>query len=388
MLRNISLSVRKIQGRKEIKKVLATFNKWQQEIAELKPAAKTDKKLLIIRLDDIGDYLLFRNTLTTYRNAAQWQGYEITLLANQVWRSLYEFADKDATDKVIWVNKNDYFDKDDVRLGLWQSLRNQGFDTVICPARARPLLIDDACMLAANAPNNIASCNDMKYHEWNVVSDKLYTKLYPQKNMMVHEFLFNTQFAEQCTGIHLNIHRPEINTPTVNTGITGPYIVCFIGGSKKSHRWPVEGWIDLIQLAAKDNKYTFVLAGGKGDKETADKIAAATNAKNLAGEISLPEVGGWMKGAAAVISNDTMSAHLAVACNRPTLIVANGDNFYKFCDYKSAGIEHVDNAYPDLFLNQWKKKNYKPFKHYVAVTKDIATIPASRVYAALNKLVQ
>ncbi len=388
MLRNISLSVRKIQGRKEIKKVLATFNKWQQEIAELKPAAKTDKKLLIIRLDDIGDYLLFRNTLTTYRNAAQWQGYEITLLANQVWRSLYEFADKDATDKVIWVNKNDYFDKDDVRLGLWQSLRNQGFDTVICPARARPLLIDDACMLAANAPNNIASCNDMKYHEWNVVSDKLYTKLYPQKNMMVHDFLFNTQFAEQCTGIHLNISRPEIDTPTVTTKIKGPYIVCFIGGSKKSHRWPAEGWIDLIQLAAKDNKYTFVLAGGKGDKETADKIAAATNAKNLAGEISLPEVGGWMKGAAAVISNDTMSAHLAVACNRPTLIVANGDNFYKFCDYKSAGIEHVDNAYPDLFLNQWKKKNYKPFKHYVAVTKDIATIPASRVYAALNKLVQ
>lgn len=388
MLRKISLSVRKIQGRKEIKNIITTFNKWKHEIAELKTTATPSKKLLIIRLDDIGDYLLFRNTLSTYRNAPQWQGYEISLLANPVWKSLYEYADKDAADKVIWVNKNDYFDKEEVRKALWQTLRNEGFDTVICPSRARPLLLDDVCMLAANAPNNIASVNDMKYSEWNVISDKLYTTLYPQKNMMVHEFLFNKQFAAQCTGIELSMDRPHIDTPQVTTGITKPYIVCFVGGSKKSHRWPAEGWIELIQLAAKDNKYTFVLAGGKGDKPIADKIVAATGAQSVVGEITLPEVAGWMKGSAAIISNDTMSSHLAVACNRPTLIVANGDNFYKFCDYKSAGITHVDNVYPDLFIHQWKKRNHKPFKHYVAVTKDIATIPATRVYAALNQLLQ
>ena len=386
MLRNISLSVRKIQGRKEIKKVLATFLQWKEDIATLAPPPPAAKKLLIIRLDDIGDYLLFRNTLKAYRNAPQWQGYEITLLANQVWKGLYEYADNDAADKVIWVSKNDYFDKPASRKALWQSLRNEGFDTVICPARARPLLLDDACMLAAGAPHNIGSNNDMKYPEWNALSDTLYTTLYPQRNMMVHEFLFNVRFAEQCTGLRLDLDRPAIPAPQVNTGITTPYIVCFIGGSKKSHRWPAERWIELIQMAAKDDQYTIVLAGGKGDKDIADKVVAATQARSIVGEVTLPEVAGWMKGSAAIISNDTMSSHLAVSCDRPTLIVANGDNFYKFCDYKNAGIERVDNAYPDLFLNYWKKKHYKPFKNYVAVTKDIATIPANRVYNALQQL--
>jgi len=34
----------------------------------------------------------------------------------------------------------------------------------------------------------------------------------------------------------------------------------------------------------------------------------------------------WVAGAQAVVSNDTMTAHLSVALMRPTVIVANGLN--------------------------------------------------------------
>lgn len=385
MLRKLSLSIRKIQGRKEIKENITRFAKWQEEIAQLKANNNNAKKLLIIRLDDIGDYLLFRNTLSAYRESPKWQGYEITLLGNVMWRSVYEFADNNAADKVIWVNKNEYFDNNEYREQLWQSLRNEGFDTVICPSRARPIIIDDACMLAAGATHNISGNNDLKYDEWNLLSDKLYTALYTAPKP-IHEFLYNVAFANWCCGTHINISRPHINTPEVTTSMSKPYILCFVGGSKKSHRWPATHWIELIELCNKDGHYDFVISGGNGDTDLADTIAAKVQVNNITGKVTIPEVAGWMHQAAGVITNDTMSAHLAVSTNTPTLIVANGDNFYKFCDYKGAGFAKTDCVYPQHFLSEWKRHNYQPFKNYVAVTKDISTITAGRVYTALKQL--
>ena len=44
--------------------------------------------LLIIRLDAIGDYLLFRNFLSVIRASRKYKDYEITLCGNIVWKDL------------------------------------------------------------------------------------------------------------------------------------------------------------------------------------------------------------------------------------------------------------------------------------------------------------
>lgn len=384
MLRSLSLLTRKLQQGKEIKKTLATFRLWQQQVAALPaPQTSAEKRLLIIRLDDIGDFILFRNTLPAYRTAPRFAGYKISLLANIVWKTLFDFTDADMADEVIWVNKHSYFESDKYRDDLWRNLRSKGFDTVVCPARGHPLLLDDICMLAAAPRVSMAPANYLHYQEWNQLSDSLYTDVYTDRTMS-HEFTWNLGFASWCLGIDMSTVQLAMPSPQTNTN-TAPYIICFIGGSKKSHRWLNPHWIELIRQVHLQGRYTCVIAGGKGDHGAAQIIAQATGAQNLAGEITLPEMAAWMHNAAAVITNDTMSVHMSVACGAPTLIVANGDNFYRFCDYKGAGIGNTQNAWPALFLRQWKKHNHKPFKH-IAVTADIATISPVTVFHTLMQL--
>ena len=382
MLRNLSLAIRSLQSRKEIKRGFSTFSAWQQQIAAL-PTNPKQQKLLIIRLDDIGDYLLFRNTLKAYR--AGFPHHHITLLGNTAWRSIYDAVDTNSVDDTIWLSKNQYFDDANYRTQFWTTLRTSGYDTVVCASRARPMLLDDCCMLAAAPTRSIASHNELLYPVWNKLSDTLYTDLCPNQQL-IHEFHWNLAFASWVTGTEVKLPTPVLPVAdSTAIAVTTPYVVCFIGGSKKSHRWPVPYWIELIKHLQQQN-YTAVIAGGNGDKPMAEAIVAATGAQNITGSVTLMQTAAYMHQAAAIITNDTMSTHMGISVGRPTLIIANGDNFYKFCGYKEAGIGHADCVYAPAFLKAWKQHNYKPFKPYTAVSKDITTITPGAVIAAFAHL--
>ena len=386
MLRLISVSLRKLQSRKDVKRTLAKVGEWKKEISGLEPYRQNGRKLLIIRLDDIGDYLLFRNSLSVYKHAPRWQGYEITLLGFSLWQEIFEFADSSTTDRQIWLDKKRYFSDEIYRRGVWENLRSLGFEVVICPSRVRPLLLDDMCMVAAGAPVNIAVKNGFNCGEWNALSDNKYQELYTE-NALVHEFIFNNAFASWCCGVSFGPLRPSFPAPNLPINTTRPYIICFIGASFKSRRWPVERWNSFIKEILKEGTYTVVIAGGKNDEENAIQIINETGAESITGKVSLVEMTGWAAKAAAIVTNNTMAAHLGAAVNRPVVIVASGDNYAEFCEYKKAGITGVATVYPPVFLQKLKKNNFVDFKHYVAVTNDIGTIVPERVAAALHEVV-
>ena len=384
MFRSISLALRRSATRKESAETLARFDQWKSEINNLPVAKPAGKKLLIIRLDDIGDYLIFRNSLAAYKNSPRWDGYEITLLGNVVWRPFYEYADAGAVDKTVWVSKNEYFDNEAYRKELWATLRTQGYAAVICPSHSRPLPIDDMLMLAAGAPLNISGENAFPDAARNIASDSLYNEIY-RHPQLVHEYLYNIAFANWCCGTGLVATRPSIPVANAVSPHPSPYILCSIGASKSSRRWQAKGWIDLIKRLQQNGMHA-VLAGGKTDTGLAGKIVAATGIEDITGKVSLIDMINWTAHAGAVISNDSMAAHLSVACNRPTIIIASGDNFYKFSGYKEAGITGVCTIYPHAFMQTWKKAHFQPFRHYVAVTMDIVSIRAAQVFEGLKEL--
>ncbi|MBC7552990.1 MAG: glycosyltransferase family 9 protein [Taibaiella sp.] len=384
MLRFISVTLRSLQAKKQIRHTLDLFRQWKQEVTLMKPPKQVQNKLLIIRLDDIGDYILFRNNLQSYRDSAKWVDFEITLLGHALWKDYFDFADSGIIDKAIWVNKNQYFEDSNYRKCLWQALRDAGYSVVICPSRVRPLLIDDMCMLAAGAPVNIASANDFNYPEWNAISDSCYQQLYGRKEPE-HELYFNQAFANWSTGVNKAFGRPQFPLLPTSSCAERNYIICFLGASAKSKRWPAHRWIEFIGLC-KGKDFTIVLAGGKGDVAMADEVAAATAAANITGTVSLLEMAGWLARADAVVSNDTMAAHLSVALSRPTVMLCNGDNYYKFGAYKQAGVTGVRAVLPDVFLKKLKRHG-STLQNYVAVTKDISTITAGSVLEALCDLV-
>ncbi len=149
MFRSYSLFTRRRRAAKECQRILNSFHEWQAVQRQLPEPSPAKGKLLVIRLDDIGDYLLFRNQLGVYKKSPRWKDHSVTLLGNTSWKDIFEACDKDSVDDVIWVNKSRYLIDAAYRLETWQHLRARGFDTVVAPSRTRPLLLDDLCMLAA-----------------------------------------------------------------------------------------------------------------------------------------------------------------------------------------------------------------------------------------------
>ena len=78
----------------------------------IKPSKeKNPKSLLLIRLDAIGDYILFRNYVEILKKSEKYKDYSITLLGNSVWKDLTKELDSEFVDKFIWLDRN-RFSKD------------------------------------------------------------------------------------------------------------------------------------------------------------------------------------------------------------------------------------------------------------------------------------
>ena len=72
----------------------------------VKPSKDINKNtLLFIRLDAIGDYVMFRNFIEILKKSDKYKNYNITLVGNSAWKNLSEELDKEYMDKFIWISK-------------------------------------------------------------------------------------------------------------------------------------------------------------------------------------------------------------------------------------------------------------------------------------------
>jgi ADP-heptose:LPS heptosyltransferase len=340
--------------------------------------------LLIIRLDDIGDYLLFRNQLRMYKRSPRWQKHVVTLLGNVSWEPIFSEFDASAVDHTVWVDKREYLVNSSYRLKLWDTLRRRGFGIAIAPSRTRPLLLDDLCMLAAAPLRNMGSANTHIHSRWNQISDALYQQVFTPSDATVHEFDFNAQFSAWASGLRYEGRRPRFDS-RFDQPDPNPYIVCFVGASVRSRRWPVKRWIEFINLYRRHYSSRVILAGHTAaEVQMARTIRERTGTESIAGTASLLEFLRWVAGAEAVLTNDTMAAHLSATVNRPTVIIANGVHYTRFTEYSNAGIENVMAVYPDVFNRIRKHRARVSYNYPDAVSADIASIKASAVFEKLQ----
>ncbi len=67
---------------------------------------KSPNTLLLIKLDSIGDYILFRNFLSFIRKNHKFSNHRITLIGNIIWKDLSETFDNESetSEKLIDIN--------------------------------------------------------------------------------------------------------------------------------------------------------------------------------------------------------------------------------------------------------------------------------------------
>lgn len=315
------------------------------------------KTLLVIRLDGIGDYTLFRNFLQFLRSSKKYHDYDITLLGDKSWANISELLDKSYVNRFIWLDRNKFFKDPFYAVKLLSSLSNMSFETIISPVFTRNLFFTDTFAKIISAENKIASYGDFTdiTHPQKKLSNKWYTQIISPTPGIKFEFDRNKEFFEALTQEKSEITKPFINLienlpeSTISKSLPNDYAVIFVGGTEPFRRWSEANYTQVALHLKQNHSLNIVLCGGPNDLNTNSPLLVNKNinAINLTGKTSLIELLYILKNAKAVISNETGSVHLACALSDKTKIVtvSNGNNLGRFAPY------------PALF------KNYKAVFH-------------------------
>jgi len=107
------------------------------------------RKVALVRLDNIGDFVLWRDALRGWRELFPPQTHELTLIAQQTWASLLEGVPE--IDR-IWTLDRDRLVRDRAyRRAQLKVMRQAGFETVVQARPGRELLREDALSRVSGA---------------------------------------------------------------------------------------------------------------------------------------------------------------------------------------------------------------------------------------------
>ena len=87
--------------------------------------------LLLLRLDSIGDYILFRNFIRALKESKKYKDYKITLCGNSRWKDLALHLDKQYITEYIWVDYHKMVE-DNLKNILRDIIIRAGYESPVC----------------------------------------------------------------------------------------------------------------------------------------------------------------------------------------------------------------------------------------------------------------
>ncbi len=317
--------------------------------------------VLVVRLDAIGDYILFRNFLTELRNDAAFRNKKITLLGNPVFKEIAEKLDCNVINNFIWVNPDILIDQElsKTKLKIKLKLRIANYDILIHPVHSRKWEIDNF-LFSIGLKYTITSSGDASnYDSVNQLheANKLYNRIIEVETLGVFEFFRNKFFFEGL--LNKNLQTQLSIDPIARTETKSNYIVIFPGGHAEYRKWETKQFASFIdQLTEKYNgKYVFKIAGAFYEKIIVDEIISYSKNKNLieslVGRTTLLDLIRLIDGALLLISNETSAVHMAAALKSKAVCISNGNHFGRFNPYPNEISDTIITLYPN---NDFYKK--------------------------------
>ncbi len=356
-------------------------------IQKLPVASPQAGKVLLIRLDDIGDYILFRNTLAALKESTWAEGREITLLGNAAWKQLFEAWDAETADQVIWLEKGKWH-KEAYRHQLYGRLRAIGFETVLMPSYSRRPLLDDLLALAAGA--NRVLCRapieaELPSYQFDAASAMPFTEV-ESRDQDMFEFDLNRHFFEDALGVKLALRRPALPLPSNRRDRIG----IFPNAAHKSKRWPEKKFGMLLRRLLPDFPgWDAVILGAPFERQRADRVAHFAGhgpIRNLAGETNLLQLAEEISHCSLFITCDTSAFHLAAAAGVKTIVISNGVNHRRFIEYPDAMGLSVMPVYPKKFILEAGTGKFSAQMKLKALSSEIRSISVSEVSDAVRNL--
>jgi len=326
--------------------------------------------MLLIRLDAIGDYVLFRNYMEFIKKSDEYKQYSITLLGNQSWKSLSEQLDADYIDKFIWLDRKEFRQDFWYRWKKLQDIVSDRYQIVISPVHSREFFYADNIVKLVNAKEKIGSVGDLlNIKKWQKdISDKYYTSLIDVSSDDLFEFDRNKEFFEKVLNKKIDKLKPEIQLKERKIdSIVLPenYAVIFIGASVDYKKWEISKFFSIANYLRVEYGYNIVLCGGMDDVDRAREFRQyfKEDYLDLVGKTSLIDLLYVIHNSDLIISNETSVPHFAVALDVENIfVIFSGKCYGRFSPYpiELSGGYHA--ILPYVLSKQLKNNGIRKYK--------------------------
>jgi len=301
--------------------------------------AKTER-VLVVRVDGLGDFVLWLHAAKALRRIFPASGFRLTLVCDVVCQEVALASQ--LFDEVWPVERPRLLDNLAYRWRCLRRIRKGGFSTAISPGLWRDPLCGDALVRAANAKVSVGadSTGSNSQPLQTAISNRWYSRLVKPEPQDTHELLWQKTLlrtlGDQDYEPDASLVMPGL--PCLPEALTsGAFFVVFPAAAWHGRRWPVSRFAEIAARIQQCTGLTCVLCGGQKDVGLSNTFGDhfGSGFIDLVGKTTLPELSGILKAAELVISNETSAVHIAAAAGTPSICILGGGHFGKFIPYPS-----------------------------------------------------
>ncbi|MEQ9298906.1 MAG: glycosyltransferase family 9 protein [Cyclobacteriaceae bacterium] len=347
------------------------------------PTQKLHEGTGIIKLDAIGDHILYRN-LFQYLPT---DGKKPFLIIPPNLKDIYTNLDQVDELKLITLNPAKFNTNISYRLKKLYQIRKLCLKTIIVATNSKTTMLEDAMIRCSAAPRKIGAKdagNNMPALLISLTS-KWYSQIIKTSPDITFEHLRNVDFLSQLTKVKIS-PMLEINLNTEQKEL----FVIFPGAGRPYRMWSPENFKQVAKyLIAKNNMYGVVL-GTKTDFELGEviKSCAPDKVTNLCGQISLFESIKTTSSSRMIVCNESGPAHIGAALGVQTVCISNGNHYGRFHPYPESLNKPIIHLYPPMLNKELSEKGVEFVinKYKLISTLNINTVTPEHVISSIEKL--
>jgi ADP-heptose:LPS heptosyltransferase len=305
-------------------------------VSHLENSRQSLAEILVVRVDGIGDFVLFLDAARKLREIFPANRFRITLLGNQLWTSL---ARGQSCFDEIWDLSPTRFAFDLVyRYRVLTRVRRAGFSVLLNPTFSRDLLWADAIARSSGCEQRIGFFGDL-YKITSLarsLSARWYTRLITGIEPETNELQKSQAFVEALTTKVASVEVPRLDVmDPVPSGLPVYFYVLCPGSGDSLKRWAPENFAEIAQKIFSEKGWPGLVCGGQNDSIFAAKLIARAGVplKNYCGKLSLPGLAGTLAASKLLVANDTGAVHIAAAVGTPAVCIVGGGHPGRFLPY-------------------------------------------------------
>ena len=307
-------------------------------IQQNKKVEQAEESVLIMRLDAIGDFILFLDSARAYRDI--FPDKSLTLLCN---KACIPFAEESG-----------YFDA----CITPDELSGRSFELLIQTVYAKTREID---VIAASIPavrkisirpdnSKVNLSRALTLQRIRKACDSIYDELIDTGKERLMELDRNAAFIRGLgkkdfrSGVPVLKRHNSERSAGGNTGSLIPeraYYIVFPGASSRNKMWAIEKYAGVAARIYEETGFHCMVCGAPGEEWIFEELLKQLRAKgraqipveNRIGKTSLPELAELIRGASFLIGNDTSGIHIATAVGTKCVCIAGDFVYGRFIPY-------------------------------------------------------